>query len=33
MNCRDIIVYLDKRWCDVLEAHTGKAMESLRLNG
>jgi hypothetical protein len=29
MNCRDITVYLDERWCEALEAHTGLTMESL----
>lgn len=29
MNSRDITVYLDERWCDALEAHTGKSMETL----
>lgn len=29
MNSRDITVYLDERWCNALEAHTGKTMETL----
>jgi len=29
MNSRDITVYLDERWCDSLETHTGKTMEIL----
>lgn len=29
MNSRDITVYLEKRWCDALETHTGKTMEEL----
>lgn len=29
MNSRDITVYLDERWCDALETHTGKTMEEL----
>lgn len=29
MNSRDITVYLDERWCNALEAHTGKTMEYL----
>ena len=29
MNSRDITVYLDTRWCDALETHTGLTMEDL----
>lgn len=29
MNCRDITIYLDERWCKTLEAHNGLPMESL----
>ena len=29
MNSRDITVYLDERWCNSLETHTGETMERL----
>ena len=33
MNCRDITIYLDERWCKTLEAHNGLPMESLLTGG
>lgn len=29
MNCRDITVYLDERWCAALETQSGKTVETL----